>query len=300
VLSRLSFLVVCVVMLAACSNTPAVVPTADAAALSVTTPDALANSNTTADNSTLVARVNGQPIARSLFDRALIRWEQDPSIADIQALQGQVLDALIEQALIAQAAQTMGITVSDDDVNTEIGRLRESLGSDAAWTEYLTLNGYTEDEMFQAQHDALLTQRVQGVLFAGLDGQIKQVHARHIVVATEAESNEVMNRLRAGEDFATLAGSVSIDLTTRERGGDLGWFTIDELLDKRLADVAFALQPNAIAGPIATRIGYHVIQTLEFSERSVEPERLALLKRNIYLNWLDEQFQKASIERYIG
>jgi parvulin-like peptidyl-prolyl isomerase len=109
-----------------------------------------------------------------------------------------------------------------------------------------------------------------------------------------------MNRLRAGEDFATLASSVSIDLTTRERGGDLGWFTVDELLDKRLADVAFSLQPNAIAGPIATRIGYHVIQTLEFSERPVEPERLALLKRNIYLNWLDEQFQKATIERYIG
>jgi parvulin-like peptidyl-prolyl isomerase len=252
------------------------------------------------DNTALVARVNGQPIERSLFDRAVTRWEQDPSITDVQALQGQVLDALIEQALITQAAQTMGITVTDEEVSAEIGRLRESLGGDAEWAQYLTLNGYSEDEMFQAQRDALMTQRVQDVLFAGLDGQIKQVHARHIVVATEAESNAVMDRLRAGEDFATLAGEVSIDLTTRERGGDLGWFTIDELLDKRLADVAFSLQPNAIAGPIATRIGYHVIQTLEFSERPIEPERLALLKRNIYLNWLEDQFQKASIERYIS
>lgn len=297
--SRLSLLVVCVLILGACSTPPAS-PTVDTASASDTTPNALVNSNTTVDNSALAARVNGQPIERSDFSRALARWQQDPSIADVQALQGQVLDALIEQELIAQSAQTMGITVTDEEVTAEIGRLRESLGSDEAWTEYLTLNGYSEDEMFQAQRDALLTQRVQDVLFAGLDGQIKQVHARHIVVATEAEANSVMDRLRAGEDFELLASTTSIDLTTRERGGDLGWFTIDELLDKRLADVAFSLQPNAIAGPIATRIGYHIIQTLEFSERLVEPERLALLKRNIYLNWLDEQFQKASIERYIS
>lgn len=297
--SRLSLLVVCVLILGACSTPPAS-PTVDTASASDTTPNALVNSNTTVDNSALAARVNGQPIERSDFSRALARWQQDPSIADVQALQGQVLDALIEQELIAQSAQTMGITVTDEEVTAEIGRLRESLGSDEAWTEYLTLNGYSENEMFQAQRDALLTQRVQDVLFAGLDGQIKQVHARHIVVATEAEANSVMDRLRAGEDFELLASTTSIDLTTRERGGDLGWFTIDELLDKRLADVAFSLQPNAIAGPIATRIGYHIIQTLEFSERLVEPERLALLKRNIYLNWLDEQFQKASIERYIS
>lgn len=298
-LSRLAFLVVCVLILGACSGTPAS-PPVDAAPLSATTPNALGNSNTTGDNSSLAARVNGQPIERIDFTRALARWSQDPSITDAQALQGQVLDALIEQALIAQAAQTMGITVTDEEITAEIGRLRESLGSDDAWTEYLRLNGYSESEMFNAQRDALLTQRVQDVLFAGLNGQIKQVHARHIVVSTEAESNSIMDRLRAGEDFAALASTASIDLTTRERGGDLGWFTIDELLDKRLADVAFSLQPNAIAGPIATRIGYHIIQTLEFSERPIEPERLALLKRNIYLNWLDEQFQKASIERYIS
>ena len=298
-LSRLSFLVVCVLMLGACSGTPAS-PTVDAVSLSVTTPNALVNSDPVGDNASLAARVNGQPIERIDFTRALARWQQDLSITDGQALQSQVLDALIEQELIAQAAQTMGITVTDEDITAEIGRLRESLGSDEAWTEYLTLNEYSEDEMFQAQREALMAQRVQGVLFAGLDGQIKQVHARHIVVATEAESNAIMDRLRTGEDFVALASTASIDLTTRERGGDLGWFTIDELLDKRLADVAFSLQPNAIAGPIATRIGYHVIQTLEFSERPIEPERLALLKRNIYLNWLDEQFQKASIERYIS
>lgn len=296
--SRLAFLVVCVLISGACS-TPAS-PTVDGAPFSATTPNALANSDTNVDNSAFAARVNGQPIDRADFTRALARWQQDPSITDVQALQGQVLDALIEQELIAQAAQTMGISVTDEEITAEIGRLRESLGSDAAWTEYLTLNGYSEDEMFQAQRDALLTQRVQDVLFAGLDGQIKQVHARHIVVATEAEANSIMDRLRAGEEFEALASTTSIDLTTRERGGDLGWFTIDELLDKRLADVAFSLQPNAIAGPIATRIGYHIIQTLEFSERPIEPERLALLKRNIYLNWLDEQFQKASIERYIS
>jgi len=146
--------------------------------------------------------------------------------------------------------------------------------------------------------DTLLTQRVRDHLTAELQGEVEQVRARHILVRTEDEARQVLQRLQNGERFADVAADVSIDLTTREQGGDLGWFTRDELLDPRLAEAAFNLQPNEITGPIATRIGYHILQTLEKGVRPVEPERMTMIQENLYLNWLAEQIRSANIERY--
>ncbi len=247
----------------------------------------------------VVARVNDKDITRAEFEAELARRRRDETITDMVALQQVVLDALIEQRLVTDAAVAMGINVTDDEVTAEIQALQQALAQTSDWDSYLNMNGYTPDEMVAAQRNVLLTQRVQEVLFADLTGSVNQVHARHIVVRTETDAVNLLNQLQQGADFAQLASEFSIDLTTRDRGGDLGWFTSDELLDKRLADVAFSLQPGAIAGPISTRIGYHIIQTLEIAERPVEPERMALLMRNIYMTWLETQFQNATIERYL-
>lgn len=281
-----------VLLLAACgatnNNPPSIATNAD-----VTVNAAEQNSDD------IVAQVNGEAITRAEFDAEMARRQRDETITDRAALQQVVLDALIEQRLVADAANTMGIAVTDDEVNAEIQALQQALASTSDWESYLQMNGYTAEEMTAAQRNVLLTQRVQEVLFADLTGVVNQVHARHIVVRTETEAVNLLNRLQQGADFAQVASEFSIDLTTRDRGGDLGWFTADELLDRRLADVAFSLQPGAIAGPISTRIGYHIIQTLEIAERPIEPERLALLMRNIYMNWLEMQFQNATIERYL-
>lgn len=251
-------------------------------------------------NDGLVARVNCEGITRAEYERELARRMKGDTVTDLAALRQDVLDGLIEQRLVARAAAGMGITVTDAEAAAEVQRLKAMLTSPADWQAYLDANGYTEAEMQQAQKNVLLSQRVQTVLFAGLNGNVRQVHARHIVVRTEAEANEVLNRLKNGEDFVTLAATFSIDLTTRERGGDLGWFVASELIDKRLGEVAFSLNPGSIAGPIASTIGYHIIQTIEFAERPIEPRRLTLLSQHIYENWLAEQFQKTHIERYLS
>jgi parvulin-like peptidyl-prolyl isomerase len=247
----------------------------------------------------VVARVNGEDILVADYERELARRLRDDSVTDATALAGDVLDGLIEQRLLARAAAGMGITVTPDDVTAEVERLKAMLTSDAAWQQFLADNGYTEAEFRQAQQNVLLAQRVQTVLFAGLNGNVRQVRARHIVVRTEAEANTLLQQLQAGEDFAALAAAYSIDLTSRERGGDLGWFVPGELMDARLGEVAFSLNPGASAGPIATSIGYHIIQSLEFAERPIEPERMGLLMQNIYQTWLEQQFQQAAIERYL-
>lgn len=252
-----------------------------------------------ADNAGLVARVNGEGITQAEFERSLARRLQDSTVTDEAALRASVLDTLIEQTLVEQAAAEMGIVVTDEAAQEEVRNLQQSVASEDEWESFLQLNGYTEDEMLEAQRDALLTREVQDQLFGTLQGDVPQVRARHILLRTEQDAQLVLERLQAGESFESLAATYSVDLTTQDQGGNLGWFTRYELLDDRLAEIAFSLETNQIAGPIATRIGYHIIQTLETADRPVETERMAMLMRNVYINWLDEQMQTAEIERYL-
>lgn len=275
-------------MLAGCGEATA--PTqGDAGAISAPTTDPA--------NEGLVARVNGEGITREQFDAHLARYQRGGTFTDVNALAAQVLDALIEQELINQAAASLDITITDAEVDAEIQALRQNI-DDEAWQNFLDLNHLTEAEFFSAQRESLLTQRLRDHLLRDLDGEVPQVRARHILVATEAEANAVLTRLENGEPFVSVAQAVSLDITTSQNGGDLGWFTADELMDLRLAEVAFSLEPNQVAGPVPTRIGYHIIQTLEKSERTVEAERMPMLMENAFINWLDEQFRTAQIERY--
>jgi len=254
---------------------------------------------TDADTANLVARVNGQGITRAEYQRALNRRLTTAAAADSDRVADQVLDALIEQVLIEQAAPTLGVNVSPDDVQQAMATLRASAPTDADWQQFLALNGYDEDEMIEAQRQALITQRVRDALMADLSGSVSQVNARHILVLSEAAAQDVLTRLQAGEPFGQLAAEYSVDMTTAENGGDLGWFTAAELMDPRLAEIAFSLQPGEIAGPIPTRLGYHIIQTVEIAQRPIEPERLPLLMENNFVNWLGEQYRTAEIERFI-
>ncbi len=85
----------------------------------------------------------------------------------------------------------------------------------------------------------------------------EEIHARHILVATEDEAKDVLKRLKAGEDFAVVATQVSKD--PGSQGGDLGWFTKDRMVPE-FADAAFKLQKGQISEPVKSQFGWHVIK----------------------------------------
>jgi peptidyl-prolyl cis-trans isomerase C len=65
-----------------------------------------------------------------------------------------------------------------------------------------------------------------------------------------------------GEDFAAVAREISTDVGTAPNGGDLGWFTREEMVAP-FAEAAFALEPGTISEPIETEFGWHVIRVAE-------------------------------------
>jgi peptidyl-prolyl cis-trans isomerase C len=98
----------------------------------------------------------------------------------------------------------------------------------------------------------------------------KEVHARHILFRTPAGDEKgskeaedkikaVIVRLKKGEDFAKVAGEVTEDPSGKANGGDLGYFTKDQMVPE-FAEAAFKLDAGQISDPVKTQFGWHVIK----------------------------------------
>lgn len=105
-----------------------------------------------------------------------------------------------------------------------------------------------------------------------------EVHARHILVGTEAEAKAVLEELKGGADFASVARVVSKDPDGKQ-GGDLGFFRRDQVWPG-FADVAFSLQPGQV-GPVAihNEFGWHIVKVEE--RRLVAPPTLSEVRDKI-------------------
>jgi foldase protein PrsA len=251
----------------------------------------------------VVARVNGEPILLADFQRELARLElqQAQPILDIAAFQDSVLNLMIEQTLIDQAAEQAGITISDADLDNEIQQVMDVSGSADAWQTWLAANGYTADEFRETLRVALITGQMRDRVIGDLIAEtIPFVHARHILVGTADLAEDLAAQVSAGGDFTALAAQYSLDSTTAANGGDLGWFAEDELLQPTLAHAAFNSELNQIVGPIQTTLGYHVLQVLEREDRAVSQERLASLSQARFTNWLAGLVSAATIESYLA
>jgi len=251
------------------------------------------------DGQQIVARVNEHEITLSEFERVLARSQQ-PSPASYDAVANSVLNTLIEQHLIIQRAAEMGITVTEEEVDTELAATRALMADDAAWQAWLADNHFTEAEFRESLRDLLITDRVREQLIDGQDTSITEVRARHILVKSDDEASAVIEQLGNGASFTELAREYSEDVTTRDQGGDLGWFTAGELIVPELADVAVRLEPGQFTGPLQTVLGYHIIQTVEVSQREATPQEQAEQNVARFNTWLRQQMQNATVERFIN
>lgn len=248
----------------------------------------------------LVARVNGEMITLAEFEAAFDRQSLPNDAASYDALAAALLETIIEQRLINQAAAEMGVTVTEAEVDAELDRNRAEMGSDDQWQAWLAENNFTEAALRQSLRDWLVTQRVQDAVVQIEMSEVTEVRARHIVVDTEAAANDVINRLDAGEDFDTLAAALSRDVTTRDSGGDLGWFGPDTLLVPELSDAVFQMQIGEVRGPVQTMLGYHVVQLMDVQTREAADSDAFNMAVDQFTAWLEEQRSTATIERYIN
>ncbi|MBN1965049.1 MAG: peptidylprolyl isomerase [Anaerolineae bacterium] len=127
------------------------------------------------------------------------------------------------------------------------------------------------------------------------DRRVGLVHARHILVETEAEAEDVLARLRAGEDFATLAGELSIDPGAQGNDGELGFITSDQLPED-FADAVYAAETGEIIGPIETDYGWHIAQVTDRELSVLSPQQYDEIKALHFQNWLRAEIRAVEID----
>ena len=159
--------------------------------------------------------------------------------------------------------------VSKEDVDAEFEEVKAQFGDE--FQAALKESGLTEDTLRsnikfnQLRTKAIADSITDEDIKAYYDQASMELKGRHILVADEETANEVIEKLNAGEDFATLAKELSEDTGSAENGGDLDWFTVGQMVTE-FNDAAYALEVNEISKPVKSSYGYHIIQITDKRE----------------------------------
>ena len=253
----------------------------------------------------IAARVEDEVILLEDYEKEVLRYEAglnalgwEPATHDGHRI--TVLEQMINESLILQAAYSHGHTLTESELEAPLDESIAALGGDAGFEEWLRINQYTRDEFRQELHDQLLASMIQAEIVSDVPERAEQVHARHILVGTMEEAESLMAQLQSGEKFAALALEHSLDQSTRINGGDLGWFPRGFLTVIELERVAFGQELGHPSGIINTFLGFHIIETLERDpDRVLSPEAYIQLQQASVESWLVLLHEQADIQRYV-
>jgi len=134
----------------------------------------------------------------------------------------------------------------------------------------------------------LLREKLVEEIAGDLEPFNEEVWARHILVETEDEAQQVYSELEDGADFHELAATYSIDESNANEGGNLGWFDKNMMVTE-FSEAAFNLDIGEISEPVETSFGFHIIQALGKRESQLLPDEYLQEKQSLFTAWLSEQ-----------
>jgi peptidyl-prolyl cis-trans isomerase C len=243
----------------------------------------------------LAALVNGQPIFLADYERALGQYE-----ADLARARSWILDFMITEELIVQAAEKAGVAVTDAEVDAVMTEMIAENGGEEAFTAKLAGWGETYEIHWEKERRGLIVMQMSQRIADSVPTVSEHVHARHILVDTQEEADRLHAQLEGGADFATLARTYSQDSTTREAEGDLGWFPRGILTVPELEEVAFSLNPGEYSEVVPSLFGYHIVQVVERDPaREVSPDNLHLLQERVLQEWVEGLRTQADIQIFV-
>jgi peptidyl-prolyl cis-trans isomerase SurA len=286
----------------------------------------------------IVAVVNRKVITLYQLQQAEELFQREAKLSENteQARREKVLDLLIEDELIRQEAEEVGILVSDEDFNAALSDIkqRNNLVSDEQLKEAVGQEGKTWEEFTKEIRDQIkMAKLVNQEVRSKVDVSEKDVETyyqthpdlfeqspptvqvRHILLKVEKDAAEskiqavkekaeqLVQQLRAGADFAAIAKEHS-DHPSGQSGGRLGTFKQGDLAAP--FDIAFGMNAGEISDPVRSEQGFHIINVQERisgdqatyeNVKSKIREKLYEEKSNdLYKQWLAELKDKAYIE----
>jgi len=252
-----------------------------------------------------------------------------------QAAIQQIMPQLVSIEIAKAYAQEHEITVSDEEVDREIAKIKEQVGDQArssgqdvsnqeAYEQALKQNNITEDQLREDIRENLPVQKVQEKVAgdaepsdieiqdyydANKEAQFttpEQRCVRHILFNKDQKekAEDVKQQLEEGGDFAKLAKEYSQDPASATNGGDLGCLGKGETVPS-FEKAVFGAEQGEIIGPVKTQFGHHVLEVTDVkpeqtrSLQEVESQirsQLATEKQSeAFSKWVEEQKKKRDV-----
>ncbi len=243
----------------------------------------------------LAAVVNGEWITEAEFKAELDRYQaagaaQENNVDPEQAVR-VVLDDLIAQVLLAQAARGQGFEITEAELGSRLAALASEVGGENALAAWQSEHGYDDESFRSALKRAAEAAWMRDKIITGVSGTAEQVHARQILLYNEDAASKVADQLNAGANFADLAARY--DPNT---GGELGWFPRGYLLEPELEEAAFSLEPGQHSDVIKTEVGYHILLMLDRDpQHQLSPDAYLVMQEKALQEWLAQKRAESDI-----
>lgn len=202
--------------------------------------------------------VNGKPLSQKTFEVYAEGLARKPFAELTPEDREQIRENLVRVELFAQEAEKNGL-LKDPDVVAAIEIQRLQLIQQATAQKLAKDQVPTEAEL-RAEYETQLAAM-----------PLIELRARHIVVSGEDVAQKVIDRLKGGADFASLAKQMSIHKESARNGGELGWFPPNAMGPEFGNAVSLLKKGEITPRPVQTRMGWHVVQLEETRDRATPP-----------------------------
>lgn len=246
-----------------------------------------------------------------------------------ESVREEVLNGLIEQEVLRQGAEDLGVVVEQSEVDSYYNQIASQFGSDEKWQAALESAGYeSEDEYRDIIELSLLSEAVQDALVAGKEPAAEDMlsaaqdnldfydgakRSSHILfdAGDEETAQEVLDKINSGElDFAAAAEQYSKDSGSAIKGGDVGWDALTTFVDEYQAGLD-ELSLGEVSGLVTSDYGIHIIKCTdvftapavltsvdqlpeEFAD-AVRSAALAEMQSEAYETWMNETREAADV-----
>jgi peptidyl-prolyl cis-trans isomerase SurA len=279
----------------------------------------------------VVAIVNDSIILQSELDARLQpvmqEAEQIPDENErkrrIAKLTGQVLDDMVNEELIVQAAEAAKVEIDSNDVQSALDEIKQQNNlDDAGLQKALVQQGYSlqnykadlrrqllrfraintivapkvsiTEEDIRARYDQMQrrSEQVSAVRISDILIKLPDHPTEQQIADAKAKASMALDRVKGGEDFAVVAKDVSDDDSTKATGGELGWFERGSV-NPDWEGIVFAMDKDEVRGPVNGPQGLYVLKVTEVKKSDLKPypEMKEQLNRELRRREMEKQTQ---------
>lgn len=200
--------------------------------------------------------VNGKPISKEAL--AVVKAEIAQRRGGNNIPDDKIVEELIKRELLRQEAENEGLA-KDPKFAARVENAERMVLSQAAAERFIN-SVQVSDEELKKEYD----QRI-----APMSGS--EFKAKHILVETEQAAKDVIAKLQKGEKFDALAKKLSKDPGSKDKGGDLGWFNPQQMVQPFSEAVMKLKNGETTTTPVQSQFGWHVIQREDSREQPAPP-----------------------------